>query len=223
MKKRLIIIGGVGGAQIAMTTFEDANTITGEWELVGYLSDIAKPGVYFGKYKILGRTEEIYDYVQKGYYIHNTLFYNAKFKEERTVKYEAYNIPLEANASVVHPTAYVNPSTKIGYGVLISPHCSSSYGPVIGNFVHMYTNAFIGHDSVIEDYATLTAHSIVGGRVHVEKGAHVGLNACIREDLTIGKFAVIGMGAVVVSNVPDYAVVVGNPAKIIKTVKEYVH
>ena len=48
------------------------------------------------------------------------------------------------------------------------------------------------------------------------EGTHIGAGATIIPNLKIGKWATIGAGAVVIKDVPDYAVVVGNPGRIIK-------
>ena len=50
----------------------------------------------------------------------------------------------------------------------------------------------------------------------VGEGTQIGINATIRQGINIGKWATIGAGAVIVKDVPDYAVVVGNPGKIIR-------
>lgn len=54
----------------------------------------------------------------------------------------------------------------------------------------------------------------------VKEGASIGANATILPGVTIGKKAMIGAGAVVTKNIPDYAVAVGNPAKIIRYLQE---
>lgn len=218
-KKKLIIIGGYGSGEIAMSVFHDVNSVTNEWSIEGFLSDVKKPGERLGNHKILGPTEELPYYIEKGYYIHYTLHFNAKKKEERVEKFLEYKIPLELNATAIHPKAFVNPSTKIGYGVLMLPFASTSFGPEIGNFIHIYTNGFVGHDSIVKDFCTIAAHSVIGGRVLLEEGVHVGLNSTIREDLIIGKYAIIGMGSVIVKNINPYEVVGGNPGALIKTLK----
>jgi acetyltransferase-like isoleucine patch superfamily enzyme len=49
----------------------------------------------------------------------------------------------------------------------------------------------------------------------VRRGATIGANCTIGNDLTIGAFAMVGMGAVVTKDVPDHALVVGNPARVV--------
>ncbi len=50
-------------------------------------------------------------------------------------------------------------------------------------------------------------------RLHIQRGASVGANATILPGITIGKWAMIGAGCVVVSDVPDFALMVGNPMR----------
>ena len=84
MKKRLLIVGGHGSGEITMSIFEDMNVITNEWELAGYLTDIREPGQKLGKHTVIGSTAEIMDYIDKGYYIHNALYFNAKDKKKQS-------------------------------------------------------------------------------------------------------------------------------------------
>jgi acetyltransferase EpsM len=220
MKKRLIIVGAHGSGDIAMTVFEDINSVNNEWEICGFINDMFPPGAIWGKYKILGGTDSICDFVNKGYYIHYTYHFNAKKKNQRVADFKNLNIPLESNATGIHPLAYLNPSSKIGCGSLLLPHAATSAESEIGNFAHVYTNGFIGHNSVAGNFSTIAAHSVLGARIDIQEGAHVGLNACVREDIIVGEYGIIGMGAVVVKNVNPFSVVAGNPAKEIKKLNE---
>jgi len=216
MKKKLLIIGGHGSGEIAMSIFEDLNNVTNEWDIVGYLTDIREPDQNLGGHTVIGSTAEIMNYVNKGYYIHNALYFNAKDKKNRVDWFRELNIPLEANATGVHPTAMVAPGVEIGCGVLVNQYALLQVNCRIENFVHVYSGSLVGHDSQTNNYCTIGAHSIVGGRVILEEGVHVGLNATIREDINVGQYAVIGMSSVVVKDVADFDIVVGNPAKTIK-------
>jgi len=53
-------------------------------------------------------------------------------------------------------------------------------------------------------------------QTHIQAGASIGANATILPGVTIGEKAMVGAGSVVIKNVPPYAVVVGNPARIIR-------
>ena len=52
--------------------------------------------------------------------------------------------------------------------------------------------------------------------VLIRQGAWIGAGATILPGVCVGKYAIVGAGAVVTKDIPDYAVVVGNPAKIVK-------
>jgi len=220
MKKRLLVIGGHGSGEVAMSVFRDYNIVKNEWIIEGFLSDVKTPGEYLGKYKIVGATEEILDYVNKGYYIHYALHFHAKKKYERVKQFKQFNIPLEANASVVHPKAYINPSTKIGYGVSISPFVYTSISTEVGNYVHIYPHATLSHESVVADFCTVAVHTVVGGRDLLEEGVHAGANSCIREDVKIGRYSILGLGSTVIKDVKEFSIVAGNPAKMIGKVRQ---
>ncbi|AMD17725.1 galactoside O-acetyltransferase [Methanobrevibacter sp. YE315] len=53
--------------------------------------------------------------------------------------------------------------------------------------------------------------------INIKKGAWIGAGASVLPGVTIGKYAIVGAGAIVTKDVPDYAVVVGTPAKVVKT------
>jgi acetyltransferase EpsM len=216
MKKRLLIVGGYGSGEIAMSVFQEMNAVTQEWEILGFLNDIKKPGEYLGKYPVVGGSDEIKDYVNKGYFIHYTYHMNAKNKKERISIFEQYGIPLEASATGIHPRSYLDPSTEIGKGVLICANVCTSFHVKIGNFIHCYTNSFLGHDTIVGDFSTIAAHSVIGGRNRIGKGVHIGLNVTTREEVSIGKYAIAGMAAVVLNDVPDGGVIVGNPGRLLR-------
>ena len=55
---------------------------------------------------------------------------------------------------------------------------------------------------------------------HIKKGASIGANSTILPGIIIGEFAMVGAGSVVTKDVPDYILVAGNPAKVIRSLKE---
>ena len=56
--------------------------------------------------------------------------------------------------------------------------------------------------------------------MNIKKGVWIGAGATIMPGVTVGKYAIVGAGAIVTKDVPDYSVVVGVPARVIKTLDE---
>ncbi|CAK6476267.1 2,3,4,5-tetrahydropyridine-2,6-dicarboxylate N-acetyltransferase [Peribacillus frigoritolerans] len=90
----------------------------------------------------------------------------------------------------------------IGEGSIIAPNCK------FYAFNHNYNNSDL--KSIPYDNVNIEGDIVIG------KGCWIGDSAIILAGSTIGNGVVIGAGAVVTKNIPDYAVVGGNPAKIIK-------
>jgi acetyltransferase-like isoleucine patch superfamily enzyme len=59
------------------------------------------------------------------------------------------------------------------------------------------------------------------GRVHIGKGVSIGVNVVILPGVTIGEGSIVGAGAVVTRDIPPYSIAVGNPAKVIRTIDEF--
>jgi acetyltransferase-like isoleucine patch superfamily enzyme len=84
----------------------------------------------------------------------------------------------------------------------------------------LHANAVVEHDNIIEDYVNLAPGVNLAGWVTVKQGATVYTGAVAIPKVTIGRGAVVGAGAVVLRDVPDGAMVVGVPARVICIVEE---
>ncbi len=119
---------------------------------------------------------------------------------------------------------------NIGQNVVISPQVVLGKNVKIQNNVSIYTgvtcddDVFLGPSMVFTNVTN--PRSAVNrkneyAKTHVGKGASIGANATIVCGHDIGAYAFIGAGAVVTKNVPDYALLVGNPARQIGWMSEY--
>jgi UDP-2-acetamido-3-amino-2,3-dideoxy-glucuronate N-acetyltransferase len=126
----------------------------------------------------------------------------------------------------------IGTNCNLGQNVVISPEVVLGNNVKIQNNVSIYTGVICDDDVFLGPSCVFTnvtnPRSIVNRRgqyakTHVGKGASIGANATIVCGHNIGKYAFIGAGAVVTKNVPDYALLVGNPAKQIGWMSEYGH
>jgi sugar O-acyltransferase (sialic acid O-acetyltransferase NeuD family) len=118
--------------------------------------------------------------------------------------------------NVIHPHTTIAKTVTLGKGVIINAGSIIQPFARIGNGVMIHAGVIVEHDNIIEDYASLAPGVKLAGWVKVKKGAYVYTGASVINRITIGENAVVGAGAVVLEDVPDNAVVVGVPAKVIK-------
>jgi UDP-2-acetamido-3-amino-2,3-dideoxy-glucuronate N-acetyltransferase len=126
----------------------------------------------------------------------------------------------------------IGENCSIGQNVVISPEVRIGNRVKIQNNVSVYTGVICEDDVFLGPSAVFTnvinpRSAIVRKNEYkptlVQKGATIGANATIVCGLTIGRFAFIGAGAVVTKNIPDYALVVGNPARQTGWMSEFGH
>lgn len=134
--------------------------------------------------------------------------------------------------SHVMPDCIIGEKCNLGQNVVISPGVILGKNVKIQNNVSIYTgvicddDVFLGPSCVFTNITNPRSAVIRRdqyAKTHVGKGASIGANATIVCGHDIGKFAFIGAGAVVTKNIPDYALVVGNPARQIGWMSEYGH
>lgn len=112
---------------------------------------------------------------------------------------------------------------NIGQNVVISPDVTIGDNVKIQNNVSVYTGVELEDDVFCGPSMVFT--NVVNPRSHVsrkdeyrktlvKRGASIGANATVVCGNTIGRFAFIGAGSVVTRDIPDYALVVGNPGRI---------
>ena len=134
--------------------------------------------------------------------------------------------------SHIMPNCVIGENCNIGQNVVISPEVVLGKNVKVQNNVSIYTgvecedDVFLGPSMVFTNVTN--PRSAVNrknqyAKTLVKKGATIGANATVVCGHDIGRFAFIGAGAVVTKSVPDYALVIGNPARQTGWMSEYGH
>lgn len=116
-------------------------------------------------------------------------------------------------ATLIHPSAVVARSAKLGEGVVLCPQAFVSADAVVGDLCAINGNASVGHDVQLGSFSTLSSHVDLTGWVQVEECAFFGSGSRVLPKVKIGTGARIGAGAVVMRSVPADTVVYAPPAK----------
>lgn len=194
--QRIVIIGAGGSGRCVLDVIEKINLQRPTWEVVGYLDDdparepigrlSSLPGLDVDAYSISIANPEV---------------------RRRT---DAEHPP---PATLLHPSAVVSESSPPGPGAVLRGNATVGPHVSFGRHDYISMNATIGHDVRMDDYVTVHPGANVSGFVHLAEGVTIGAGAVVLPEVTIGRYAYVGAGAVVTRDVPEGAVVVGNPAR----------
>lgn len=199
-----LIIASIGIHALEMAEIvERVNRVAPTWNLLGLLmrdgQDCSRRTVH--GYDVLGTVKDVDHYPHCWFAIDN----------ERPVA-----LPDDRLATIVDPTAFVSRTARMGAGCVIYPHCYIGANAILGNRVFALSGAVINHDDHLEDDVILCTNVSLAGSVHVEAACYLGQACTVRQLLRIGRKSMVGMGSVVIRNVPPETVVAGNPAKVLR-------
>lgn len=125
--------------------------------------------------------------------------------------------------SHIMPNSVIGDNCNIGQNVVVSPNCRIGSNVKIQNNVSVYTGVILEDDVFCGPSAVFT--NVVNPRSHiprkdeyrttlVQRGASIGANATIVCGVSLGRYCFVGAGSVVTKDVPAFALVYGNPARV---------
>ncbi|WP_405731346.1 acetyltransferase [Streptomyces sp. NBC_01537] len=203
----LVIIGAGGLARETAQAVRDA----GRLKLLGHLDDNpALHGTEVDGVPVLGGCDLVHELpdAQAVVCVGSPRDYAARARLVRRLA-----LPEGRYATVVHPTAAVSATSRIGPGSVLLAHCVLTAAVRVGAHVAVMPHVVLTHDDEVADFATIASGVRLGGSARLERGVYVGAGALLREGLAIGAWSLIGMGSTVLHDVPPGEVWAGNPAR----------
>jgi sugar O-acyltransferase (sialic acid O-acetyltransferase NeuD family) len=119
-------------------------------------------------------------------------------------------------ATAIDASAICSTFSKVDEGSMILHGVIIQAGTKIGKHVILNTGCQVDHDCIIGNYAHVAPGSVLCGGVEVGEQTLIGARSVVIPKVKIGSSVTIGAGTVVTKDIPDFAVAVGNPARIIK-------
>lgn len=162
---------------------------------------------------ILGGDEFIDDLYKKG--VRHLMVGVAEPELRAKLRRQAQTVGFEL-VSAIHPSVIISPGARVGMGVLIAAGSVLSPNPIIHDNSFFGLSVVIAHDTVINKDCQIGGRTAVAGDVEVGQRVLLGFGSVIGRGVKVADDAIVGSGTNVVKDVPPQAVVVGNPAKLLR-------
>lgn len=133
---------------------------------------------------------------------------------------EARRFGFTRAGTLVDPSAVLAGSAVVGAGVYLNAGVVIGGCVTLEDFALVNRAASIGHHSHLGAYSSVGPGVSIAGSVRIGRNAVLGAGAVIGPGMNIGDDAVVGTGSVVLKDVPPRSVVLGNPARIVRTIAD---
>jgi sugar O-acyltransferase (sialic acid O-acetyltransferase NeuD family) len=207
----LLLVGAGGLGREVAEAVRAVNALRPTWLALGYVDDDpAAHGRLLGGLPVLGPVDMVHDHPEAQVVLCTGR--PGDYTSRRRVA-GRLGIEDERYATVVHPTAAIGASCRVGAGSVLLAHVTLTADVVVGRHVTVMPQVVLTHDVTVGDWATIASGVRAGGECHIGEEAYVGSGACLRERTVVGTRAMVGMGSVLTRDVPAERLWFGAPAR----------
>ncbi|HLG11832.1 MAG TPA: acetyltransferase [Dehalococcoidia bacterium] len=217
--KKVVILGIGGTSTDILDTLSDVNAASGApaYECAGFLDDDASRwGTERFGVPVLGPLD-LARTLQDCTFINGigspTNFWMKEPVIGRT------GVSLELFETLVHPTASVSRMARLGRGTVVFQNVTITANAELGDHVVVLPNSVISHDVVVGDYSCVAGGVCVSGEARIGRACYLGTNSSILGGVRIGDGTLVGMGSVVLRDIAANSVVIGNPARFLRSTR----
>jgi sugar O-acyltransferase (sialic acid O-acetyltransferase NeuD family) len=203
----IVLIGASGLAREVIAVLRDDS----HQRVIGVVDDnAAELGETFGGVPVLGVVEDAAGLAG----VRPLVCVGAGRARERiVVRLGDVGIPAAEYTTVLDPSVRNPARCAVGPGCILLANVTLTADLTVGSHVVMMPGVTVTHDNVIEDFVTIAAGVSLGGNVLVARAAYLGMNSSVRPGSTVGAYSTLGMGAALLSSLPDHETWVGVPAR----------
>ncbi|GFE58632.1 transferase [Geobacter sp. AOG1] len=212
--QKLIIIGGGGFAREVIWLARDCGEI---WTPYAILDDnLSTHGQSFCDVPVIGAIDSWHEYMD-AYFV---VAVGSPRTRRKIVKRMAAN-GTPRFATLVHPSVMKSRYVSLGEGSIVCAGCILTTQVSIGKHAIVNLASTIGHDVSMGDFCTIAPQVAISGNVSLGDGVEVGTCATVIQGNKLGDGCFVGAGAVVSKEVAPNSLVVGTPARHVKSLDAF--
>ena len=195
----IVVYGGGGHGKSVI----DMIRALGQYQVVGVLDDGLKKGGEVMGVPVIGGGDQLPRLVKDGV----RLAVNAVGGiGDITSRIQVFQRLLDAGfgfPTIIHPTAFVEPTAQLGQGVQVFPHAYIGSDTDVGFGTIINTAAVVSHDCRLGAYVNVAPGALLAGAVTLDEGVLIGMGATLNLNVTVGSNARVGNSAVVKEDIPS--------------------
>ena len=209
---RIFVAGCSGHARVVVDTLERA----GRHSIAGIIDSFVAPGTQALGLTVLGSELDLPVLIEKHDATGTIVAIGDNFARYRVVERIRSLAPQLEFVTAIHPSAQIAKHVPIGAGTVVMAGAVINPNSSIGEHCIVNTMSSIDHDNILEDYSSVAPGAVTGGNVRIGQFSALSLQAGIVHGCRIGAHTIIGAGATVLDDIPDFCVAYGTPARIIR-------
>jgi len=209
-KEKIVLIGGGGHCKVVISQLKKLN----KFEIAGIVDKEKAAGALINGTEFIGNDEDLENLYQQGiqyaFVTVGSIYDNVKRQElYANVKVIGFKFPV-----IISPMAIVDENVEISEGTIIMPGCVVNADAVIGKNCIINTGAIIEHDCKIGDHCHIAPGVQMSGGVELGELSFIGVGSSLIQGVKIGRHVTVGAGCVIIDDIPDHSVAMGNPGRI---------
>jgi len=209
MKTLAIIGSGHLGQQLAHYAIADNH-----YGKVVFFDDVSTEK-YSNGFEILGNSTAIEEAFEQKKFDEVLIGIGYKYLSVRKALFEKLQAKIPFG-KIIHSTVWADPTAEIKQGCVIYPGCLIDAHAVISENTVLNVNCTIAHDTIIGKHSFLSPRVAVAGFVKTGESCILGINATIIDNISIVAGTQVGGGSVVIKNIDEAGLYVGNPVRFIR-------
>jgi sugar O-acyltransferase (sialic acid O-acetyltransferase NeuD family) len=209
---KVVIIGASEHGKVVADVIERE----GKYALLGWIDSYKPAGGEFFGYPMLGAEDVLLDLWQRKEIAGGIIAIGDNWTRGRMAEKIRSLASDFTFITTVHPSAQIGRGASIGAGTVLMAGTVVNSDSRIGAHCIFNTKASLDHDCVMDDFSSLAPGATVGGVARIGAYSAISLGANMIHGKKIGAHTVIGAGALVLDDIPDYCVAYGVPARVIR-------